>query len=154
MLQGRGYFRLFTVALSLLVISGCAKIVEIPNLQTESAASMPRAEAVAYLNSAKLTNFEQLQNLCNFNRLNVDFIRPYEEEVAQSGAYDYLTVTRLAVWTGTGKTGLWVHYNNPNPVVSFFEIAGCKVLGRDATEEQMTSAAEALIALGASYEKP
>lgn len=139
---------------SLLVLSGCATPVEIPELDAASSSITSRAEAVDYLNSVKLANFEDSQKLCNFNRGMVELVASYEEDVPLSSGYQHMQVSKLAAWENIGRTGLWLHYDATNPMIDFFEKPGCKVLGRNATDEEIVKAAQALVYLGANYVKP
>ncbi len=155
MLQSRNYAGIFAaVGFSFLILAGCSKPAEIVNLQIDKVSKMSSEEAVAYLNSVTLDSYEGTERFCNFNKRTVEFISRNEEDGPKMEGYRYLTVSNLFAWRESGRTGLWLLYDKAYPIIDFLELPGCKVLGRKATQEQITKAAQALISLGAIYEKP
>ncbi len=141
------------IGFSLLVLSGCTRTLEIPNLQTENLERMSSSDAVAYLNSVKMTSINNFNDICNFGNDKVEFLGWRKKENAKGTDYTHLYITHMETWTGTGRTGLWLHYRMSNPLTTFLDIPGCQVLGGKATPEQISKASHALYSLGAMYKR-
>jgi|GEM_PF-6013536 len=137
-------------ALLLLPLVGCAAQTEIPNLKSGSSMSLSNAKTIAYLNSVKW-NAGGPGDACEFKPEGVEFMASGEQAGPFTHSYGLLELANLSMWQNIGRSGLWIRFENDNPVVSFFDIQGCKVLDGTASQEDLTKVAESLISLGATY---